>query len=203
MFVRCILHLFIQHEITATAPNMMTPNVHQRAPIQKCGDEVLLLLGCKSTFISSQRKLKVTVTLAPFSLLPKICCYRGRALVYVCVCMHTSFPRFPCLFRSFSPFLFPLSLLLKLLTALFFHVRPQNFPSLSKCTHSHTCRENSLHDADDAPTSLMLCSPFLSALSLSRDLSVTQHTVTSHKLTHTGARELGKKMILLRVRRRV
>lgn len=26
------LHLFIQHEITATAPNMMTPNVHQSTP---------------------------------------------------------------------------------------------------------------------------------------------------------------------------
>lgn len=182
---------------------MMTPNVHQRAPIQKCGDEVLLLLGCKSTFISSQRKLKVTVTLAPFSLLPKICCYRGRALVYVCVCVCTRLFRVFLVSFALSP-----SLLLNLLTALFFLVRPQNFPSWSRCTHTHNCRENSLHDADDAPTSLMLCSPFLirvrfRSLPLSRDLSVTQHTVTSHKLTHTGARELGKKMILLRVRRRV
>lgn len=158
----------------------MTPNVHQRAPIQKCGDEVLLLLGCKSTFISSQRKLKVTVTLAPFSLLPKICCYRGRALVYVCVCMLTSFPRFPCLFRSFSPFLFPLSLLLKLLTALFFLVRPQNFPSWSKCTHTHTCRENSLHDAD-------VTNALLSFLIRSLSLARSQRDPTHRDVTQTHA----------------
>lgn len=57
---------------------MMTPNVHQSAPIQKCGDEVLLLLACKSTFISSHER-KVTVTLAPFSLLPKLLFTHWRA----------------------------------------------------------------------------------------------------------------------------
>uniref|UniRef100_A0A8D8JF23 (northern house mosquito) hypothetical protein n=1 Tax=Culex pipiens TaxID=7175 RepID=A0A8D8JF23_CULPI len=96
-------------------------------------------------------------TIFPFA---KICCYSGRSRTCVCVCKYTTFPRFPCLFRSFLPF--------QLLT-LCSSSRARNFPLLGVHTHALAHVQNaSLHDADDdAPTSLMLCSLSFSTLFLS------------------------------------